>query len=103
MKRKICTWVITAAAVLSFAVPASAAVTQKTVHPAYRYTDKNGDGICDYFTDKNGDGICDNCTWTNGQGRGRYFVDNNGDGICDNYASRGRRAGCGRGCGRGRF
>ena len=79
MKRKICTWVITAAAVLSFAVPASAAVTQKTVHPAYRYTDKNGDGICDYFTDKNGDG------------------------ICDNYASRGRRAGCGRGCGRGRF
>ena len=103
MKRKICTWMIAAAAALCFTTPVTAAVSQKAVQPGYRFTDTNGDGICDYFTDKDGDGICDNCTWSNGRGKGRYTEDKNGDGICDNYANRGRRGGCGRGYGRQRF
>ncbi len=108
MKRRICAWMLAAAAALSLTTPVTAAVSRKIVNPVHFYADKDGDGICDNFTDKNKDGICDNCAWGRGQGRyaGRYFADENGDGICDNYANGcGRGYGCGRGMGygRGRF
>lgn len=47
-----------------------------------RFTDADGDGVCDYRTDgtcrydADGDGVCDR--------QGRYFVDEDGDGVCDN-------------------
>ncbi len=110
MKRKVLVWMMAAAATLSLTMPVSAAVSGKTAGTrGYRYTDTNGDGICDYFVDKNKDGICDNCDWNGrpGTGQGRYFVDQDGDGICDHYTARGTGRGAGRGRrggqGRGRF
>ena len=55
-----------------------------------RYTDADGDGICDYygigcgsFTDADGDGICDR----HGTACSGCFVDTDGDGICDYYGA----------------
>ena len=54
-----------------------------------RYTDADGDGVCDYlgqgagFVDADGDGVCDRL----GQGAG--FVDADGDGVCDNRTGSG--------------
>ena len=88
MKRRICAWMLAAAAALSLTTPVTAAVSRKIVNPVHFYADKDGDGICDNFTDKNKDGICDNCAWGRGQGRyaGRDFADENGDGICDDIS-----------------
>ena len=69
MKRRICAWMLAAAAALSLTTPVTAAVSRKIVNPVHFYADKDGDGICDNFTDKNKDGICDNCAWGRGQGR----------------------------------
>lgn len=49
-------------------------------NPGTNYTDKNGDGICDWY--KSG------CNSVREAGeKGQNFVDENGDGACDNYVS----------------
>ena len=56
------------------------------------YTDKNNDGVCDYFNSEN---------------RGRRFLDTNGDGVCDyctgnlgNCTCNNSQSRCGLGCGK---
>lgn len=73
---------------------------QDAVRPACtgafcRYTDADGDGVCDvcgrYDAGVGGNGV----GLGNGTGR-RYYTDENGDGVCDRYAA-GAYIGYGRG------
>lgn len=98
--KKLLTGIFTAAMVLSIGATGAFAAC---MGQGRRYTDANGDGVCDNltyrtqstacarFVDSNGDGICDSC------GTGYGFVDANGDGICDNQGAHCQNGTCGNG------
>ena len=82
-------WITLAAVTLVAALCATGALAAGHHGRNLRYTDANGDGICDNygtgcgsFADADGDGICD----YHGAGCGS-FADADGDGICDNYGT----------------
>lgn len=68
-----------AAAALVLAVGTASAFARGNA-PGWRYTDSDGDGVCDYYAG----------------GQGCRYADEDGDGVCDYYAAGGQGAGAGR-------
>lgn len=84
-------WMGLAAVVLVMTLGVTGALAAGRHGQGLRYTDTDGDGVCDYygtncgagFADSDGDGVCDYY----GTGCGTGFVDADGDGVCDYHGT----------------
>lgn len=88
--KKIITGIAVAALILS---PCTVSFSASETAKSKSISNPDQKSVCSFcgktcsFTDKNGDGVCDFYAARNGSkaNPGQNFVDDNGDGICDNY------------------